>query len=144
MLHKLTITLVTTTVYPTTDVTSTSTVTYISASSTTYAACATDNMVSSANGDSSITFEGGIGTDSVGYSEVSGINDSYDCCVACQTFTGDCGGYLYATGFCELITYTTCSPTTANAEFETEGPADGDGFTVGNGPCGQIVDGGAE
>ena len=33
-------------------------------------------------------------------------------------------------------------PTMADVEFETRGAADGDGFTVGNGLCGRIVDGG--
>lgn len=86
----------------------------------------------------SIASLGGIDGASPGYSDVSGINDAYDCCIACQTFTGDCGAYLYATGFCELITYSTCGPTTADAGFETQGAPDD-----GNGPCGQIVDGGA-
>lgn len=125
--------------------TSTSTLTYISASSTSYAACATNNIVSTANGGNAISLVGGVGTDSVGYSDVSGIDDAYDCCVACQTYTGDCGGFIYATGFCELITYTTCSPTSFDTQFETDSAvASGDGFTIGNGPCGQILDQGAE
>lgn len=74
---------------------------------------------------------------------MSGVDDPYDCCVACQTYAGDCGGFIYATGFCELITYTACSATTMDTQFETSSSADDNGFTLGNGPCGQIADAGA-
>ena len=129
--------------YPTTDVTATSTVTYISAASTTYAACATNNLVDHANGDNGIVL-GGYTDQSTQLVTVDNINDSYDCCVACQTYAGDCGGFTFAPGYCSVTIFNTCNPDNFGSYFESSSQdANGTvGFVVGNGPCGQVANDG--
>lgn len=142
-IQSLTTVAVYTIIYPTTDVTTTSTVMYISASSTTYAACASDNLVTHANGDNGIalTFSTKAGSQDI---MVDGINDAYDCCVPCQTYAGDCGFYNFATGYCGLNVFDTCDPSSFVGNYQTSNQdANGVvGFTVGNGPCGQAMDDG--
>ena len=134
--------LVYTTVRPTVDVTKTSTVTYVSPKQTSYAACATNNIVSSANGGAGIneivTTEPNEDDNTLNYETVD-ADDAYDCCVACQTNAGGCGGYIYFSGVCQISTYTTtCNPDNSGQIFYTGGSF----FTIGNGPCGQIANGG--
>lgn len=119
--------------------------TYVPAASTVYAACATDNVVDSANGGLPISGVsiGPYPEDNPQFNTVANITDAYDCCVACQTDSGDCGGYLYSTGSCMLVEYDGCSPDDFSTQFMTD-PVVGDGLTIGNGPCGQILDGGPD
>lgn len=78
--------------------------------------------------------------DSVGNTMITGTGISpYDCCVSCQTYPGGCGGFMYLGGSCNLVTYSTCSPTNMGEEFI---PDEWGTIIVGNGPCGQIVHGG--
>ena len=80
------------------------------------------------------------------FATINDIDDPYDCCVACQTNAAGCGGYLYGPGYCAITTYNTqCDPDNFGLTFATSSTVAGDGqsgFTIGNGPCGQIANGG--
>ncbi|KAL8689623.1 MAG: hypothetical protein Q9218_004749 [Villophora microphyllina] len=116
-----------------------------------YDACASNNLVNQGfgNGD-------GHGINSLTFYNVTsntGIDaaTAYDCCAACQMLGCAYGGFLANPPFpyCELYFQDECDGTkwlgntfTYNPDIVGHLPVD-EGFTVFNGPCGQIVYGGS-
>ena len=111
-------------------------------SATLYAACASNNIINSANGNQGV-FEVVYNSDINSNNQViaSGAQTPYDCCVACQT-TANCIFSDVLFGNCELVIGSMCSPSSGqNTGFCTlASVAAGAGFTLSNGPCGQIPD----
>lgn len=100
-----------------------------------YAACATNNLVS--------TLPDGtpIGTVFARYAESIIVVDSgYDCCVACQTTAG-CGSSAFEAGLCFMDLdagddTASCNPNSVVAGFAA---MDGSNFVVSNSGCGQSI-----
>ena len=130
----------TTTTTSTVTATLSTTASVVAPSATYYAACAANNMVNSANG--------GHGIYAIYYlgpltSETD--NTPYDCCVTCQTSTNLCNGFAYLGGTCYYFgDGQNCRGDTQGLSvFQTEDGLDPSaGYTVGNGPCGQVGDNG--
>lgn len=105
-----------------------------------YAACSSDNIVESANGNN------GIDALDFGDASISSIDasSSLDCCVACQK-ADNCGFSTFGYGTCYLgITNGTCDGSNShNALFKTS-PSAGKGYAISNGACGQIANGGED
>lgn len=135
-----------TTVTTTQTSTTTSTNTVVAPTPTVYGACASNNVIGSANGN--------VGIYDVSYASYAGvqisqqsITDSVDCCAACQT-TANCVGFAqYPTGPCYLFaTPGQCdgSAVPGGDNFQTSSAVGaGQGYVVGNGNCGQFSDGGS-
>ncbi|KAH8660466.1 hypothetical protein BX600DRAFT_467738 [Xylariales sp. PMI_506] len=130
------------------DVTTTTTLTSTVTSSTEveaatpfYAVCGSSNLISTANGGQAITeLQTRNPTNFLG---VSGITSAYDCCVACfNEYGSTCGGSLmYLTSSCLIFSQTTCTNGAYNNnEFFTS--SSGASYTISNGPCGLIANGG--
>lgn len=69
---------------------------------------------------------------------------AYDCCVSCQTET-DCQAYAFlGHSICNIVSAQNCDGSSdLYASFESQdGYSPSAGFTIGNGPCGQIADAG--
>ncbi|KAL6874704.1 hypothetical protein J3F83DRAFT_728420 [Trichoderma novae-zelandiae] len=140
-----------TTITSTTDVT-TSTVTTTSTTVTSqaptvtvYLACAQNNIASTANGGAFIS---NVGTSAA--KVVSGGNggDAFACCNACQA-APFCQASLSSEqeGFCFLLTNTAapqqCNPGQFYGDSFSTNPNPSFRFTVSNGPCGAIRNGGS-
>ncbi|KAL9618235.1 MAG: hypothetical protein Q9160_007005 [Pyrenula sp. 1 TL-2023] len=132
----------TTTATTTTTTTSTVTQTVEVPGATSYAACAANNVVNSANGGQGIY---AISLTNQALTFVSTTASSaYDCCVQCETTSQNCvGSFFYYISDCMLIVQTSCMPGAfTGASFGTGPfPPDG-GFTISNGPCGAIANNG--
>ncbi|KAL8995640.1 MAG: hypothetical protein Q9188_006763 [Gyalolechia gomerana] len=129
----------------------TTTTTAIAASSTVYDACASSNFVDQGFGKGT-----GHGINMLTFQNVTSntgidVTTAYDCCVACQMLGCAYGGFLanHPFPFCELYFQDQCDPRTwlgntfvYNPDIVGILPPDL-GFTVFNGPCGQIVYGGS-
>jgi hypothetical protein len=118
--------------------TSTSTATTVVTASV-YAACSTNNQLSSYNGKTINNIYNTPGDVEGGdtLSEVAGTTSATECCVACQQTSGSqgCQGYAYASGRC-VILYSpsgVCATNALAGHFVAYG---GSSYTVGNGPCG--------
>ncbi|PTD10389.1 hypothetical protein FCULG_00007661 [Fusarium culmorum] len=133
-------TTVTTSTSTTTSTTTlTETQTSVAPSAAFYAACASNNLVSAANGNhgiDSINFNDGTSNNDI--IEI-GTSSAYKCCVACQT-TSNCIFSDFAFGGCQLVIGSSCSPAaTFGTSYQTNSnvPADR-GVIISNGPCGRI------
>ena len=129
----------------------TTTATTSVAASTTYEACASNNLVNQGFGKGT-----GHGINMLTFYNVTSNSDidvatATDCCIACQMLGCAYGGFLAnpPSPYCELYFQDHCDPTvwlgntfTYNPDIVGQLPPDL-GFTVFNGPCGQIVYGGA-
>lgn len=111
-------------------------------SATFYAACASDNIVGSANGNHGITNVRISDASNPNTVVIAGATTPYDCCVACQQSPNCIYSFFYAD--CELVTASTCSPGNAFDTFYKTDPnvASGGGFILSNGACGRIPNGG--
>ncbi|KAL8717643.1 MAG: hypothetical protein Q9225_005132 [Loekoesia sp. 1 TL-2023] len=133
-----TTTITTTTRTLTTDAVTTQTI--VAPAPTTYNACAPNNVVNSANGGQGID---GVGVEG-GVIDVSAA-DAVACCTACQT-SAYCFGYVYSGGSRCYLTSKSNQQCAGNAAFgsyytsSTLSPSDG--FVIGNGPCGQLMNNG--
>ena len=105
---------------------------------TVYAACAADNIATTANGGYAIQV---ISTSNGSFSRVTGVSTAVDCYVACQRSL-TCRGTFLVDATCYNIVGGTCSAGTFQGEsfqtLSTRNP----GFTVSNGPCGLVANGG--
>ncbi|TGO46954.1 hypothetical protein BOTNAR_0554g00010 [Botryotinia narcissicola] len=122
----------------TTTLTATQTVSEVSgATPTSYAACAANNLISSVNGApvTQVQFLTSV-------LSASTANSAYDCCVACQTAAGGCGGSVYLkSGACYLTAPgATCGINSiVTNKFSTSSSANSaNAFTISNGMCGQM------
>ncbi|KAL9023008.1 MAG: hypothetical protein Q9196_007431 [Gyalolechia fulgens] len=129
----------------------TTTTTALAASSTVYDACASSNSVNQGFGKGT-----GHGINMLKFQNVSSntgidVTTAYDCCVACQMLGCAYGGFLAnpPVPFCELYFQDQCDPRTwlgntfvYSPDIVGSLPPDL-GFTVFNGPCGQMVYGGS-
>ncbi|KAM0130349.1 hypothetical protein ACHAPC_006548 [Botrytis cinerea] len=122
----------------TTTLTATQTVREVSgATPTSYAACAANNIISSVNGApiSQVQFLTSV---------LSSLktNSAYDCCVACQTAPGGCGGSVYLnSGACYLTSpSSTCATNSivTNKFWTSSYASSSTTLTVSNGMCGQM------
>ncbi|KAF5662694.1 hypothetical protein FHETE_7800 [Fusarium heterosporum] len=130
----------TTTSTETENVTITETQTSVAPSATVYAACARDNIISSANGGHDI-FEITINQPSSSgpYNtlQAGSSGSAYACCVSCQTTTNCVYSALNRNG-CYLIISAVCDPSRDfGTGYRTDSEVSGTGFTISNGPCGQ-------
>lgn len=105
---------------------------FIGATPTAYAACAPNNIITTYNGAS-------IDQGDFRYGVLSSFTaaSAYDCCVACQTAAGGCGGSLYLDGSCNLSTDTGVCDGSLVAAYFMAGTGDFPGISLSNGPCGQ-------
>ncbi|KAL8988960.1 MAG: hypothetical protein Q9169_008468, partial [Polycauliona sp. 2 TL-2023] len=123
--------------------TATQTVTIVEASSTVYAACAANNLVDRANGNQGIIT---IFTNtSPTINEVS-VPNPLACCEQCQKTSG-CLGFAQYPGQprCFYFTSGQCDASQNPGNFyqSNAGLGPSDGYTIGNGPCGQLGKGGS-
>lgn len=102
--------------------------------STEYAACSSDNILTAANGGQGV-LSVNIDSDVA----LSSADSATDCCAQCQTATS-CSFYVYALGYCYLGTPTTCSAGTADGYYLTSSASVAD-TAIGNGPCGKLTNG---
>ncbi|KAF7556656.1 hypothetical protein G7Z17_g1279 [Cylindrodendrum hubeiense] len=123
----------------TTSIVSTSTIeTVVPAATPYYAACAADNIISTANGGKPITLiqaSTGGSFQSIGSSQTA-----YSCCVLCQTKT-NCLASILNGSSCYGLIRTTCTA----GQLATDGYYTGSGtaFTISNGACGMIKNAGS-
>ncbi|KAL8869087.1 MAG: hypothetical protein Q9174_004532 [Haloplaca sp. 1 TL-2023] len=129
----------------------TTTVTTTVPSDVAYDACASNNLVNEGFGKGK-----NHGLDKLSFYNVTSntgldVLSAYDCCAACQMLGCSYGGFLANPPFpyCELYFQEECDGSlwlgntfTYNADLVGNLPTDR-GFTVFNGPCGQIVYGGS-
>ncbi|KAL8937391.1 MAG: hypothetical protein Q9216_004444 [Gyalolechia sp. 2 TL-2023] len=132
----------------------TTTTTAVAASSTIYNACASNNLVNqgfgkgAGHGINELTFR------NVTWNTGLDVTTAYDCCVACQMLGCAYGGFLInrrnpSDPFCGLYFQDVCEPkewlgNTFLYKPDFLGALQPElGFTVFNGPCGQIVYGGS-
>ncbi|KAI4183786.1 MAG: hypothetical protein L6R41_005200 [Letrouitia leprolyta] len=127
--------------------TSTQTVTIVQASSTVYAACSSNNVINHANGNQGIFqvyYTGGSNAPPT-TNEIA-ISDPVACCEQCQKTSG-CTGFAQYPGEarCFVFTQGQCVPSSNLGQLfgSSAGFAPGDGYTIGNGQCGQIGNGGS-
>ncbi|KAG7002340.1 hypothetical protein G7Y79_00027g060320 [Physcia stellaris] len=104
-----------------------------------YAACSPDNLATNANGGYTIS---GVGISGSNYFTDAGT--AYDCCAACQA--SNCkAAFFYANAYpspwCFNSYQDTCTPGQTTDLFYTFSTQDW-GYTISNGPCGQITNGG--
>ena len=127
-----------TTIETTTSLT-TATATAIVPTATFYEACATNNMVSSANGGQAI---GSFGTKNPPSGTIA--TSAYDCCVICL-LTTNCGGIAYANFGCDLAIVDLCDPSqSSGTNFNSDSTQNPNyGFTISNSNCGQVANGGS-
>ncbi|KAL8919529.1 MAG: hypothetical protein Q9208_006721 [Pyrenodesmia sp. 3 TL-2023] len=122
------------------------------AASTVYDACASENLVDQGFGkgkDHGIS--GLVLKDVNAYTDTINATTAYDCCVACQTLGCAYGEFLANEPYpyCELYFQDKCEPRTwLGSTFQYNADVVGQlppslGYTVFNGPCGQIVYGGS-
>ncbi|KAI1394630.1 hypothetical protein F4819DRAFT_506975 [Hypoxylon fuscum] len=104
-----------------------------------YAACGSKNLLTRANGNNPIQLVV-MGNNGATLQSVAATS-AYDCCMACMNGNG-CHGSFYA-GFCYIIVGSTCSPGSFLGEYYQTGQGTTDAFTMSNGPCGLIRNGGA-
>ncbi|KAI9711669.1 MAG: hypothetical protein M1812_007102 [Candelaria pacifica] len=129
----------TTTTYTTTTTTqtATNTVTVTPPGPTVYAACASNNLLKSVNGQGIQFVQGQTVDGTFGSTDAS---SAYDCCVACLN-DSNCAISAYSspsTCYTLGLGSSTCSPNTNAASFGTGGdPADG--FVVSDSNCGQLA-----
>ncbi|KAL8992012.1 MAG: hypothetical protein Q9169_007450 [Polycauliona sp. 2 TL-2023] len=125
--------------------TATQTVTIVEASSTVYAACAANNLVNRANGNQGIitVFSNTPGFPTV--NEVS-VPNPLACCEQCQKTSG-CLGFAQFPGQARCFYFTggQCNASQfSGASYQSgAGLAPSDGYTIGNGQCGQLGNGGS-
>ncbi|KAL8794506.1 MAG: hypothetical protein Q9195_002979 [Heterodermia aff. obscurata] len=111
---------------------------------TVYAACQSSNLVNSANGNQGIQ-GGGMGSD--GASQITAAT-AYDCCVACQQSVdtgGTCRWPYFFNGYCGLISSGTCDPGqlfSGDYDQTNSLTSPATGYTMSNGPCGAVANGG--
>ncbi|KAL6716074.1 hypothetical protein ACLMJK_007036 [Lecanora helva] len=121
----------------TTDTTSTSTETALLPGPTYYAACASDNLVTNANGGYTIS---GVGISGSNYFVSAGT--AYDCCANCQQ-SGCKSSFFFAAAYPDPVCFNsysdTCSPGSVTDSFYTYSDQR-PGYVISNGPCGQIQD----
>ena len=127
--------------------TSTQTETLVN-STTSYAACATKNLLGPRvnTGNYLTTFN--IRDASVSYNEKPDIPSAYDCCAACQTGT-NCQFSVYFTGSRQsclnIETADSCQAQPFNAgSFRLSAEQQNFTSVYSNGPCGQLVSQGLE
>ncbi|KAI4246294.1 MAG: hypothetical protein L6R40_001962 [Gallowayella cf. fulva] len=130
----------------TTTNTVTETVTVVEASSTVYAACSSNNIVNHANGNQGIYqvyYAGGAAAPTT--NEVA-ISDPAACCEQCQKSAG-CTGFAQYPGLarCFFFTNGQCDASQNFGQFFKSNSAfrPSDGYRLGNGPCGQLGNGGS-
>ncbi|KAI4183800.1 MAG: hypothetical protein L6R41_005179 [Letrouitia leprolyta] len=128
-----------------------STTTATVADSTVYEACGSSNFINQGYGKGA-----GHGINLLTFQNVTSntgidVTSAYDCCAACQMLGCAYGGFLANPPYpyCELYFQDQCDPkswlgNTFLYNPDVVGPLTPDlGFTVFNGPCGQIVYGGS-
>lgn len=102
-----------------------------------YAACGAENIISSANGGRPITLvqaASGGNFQSIGSSQTA-----YSCCVLCQSTTNCLASILSGTNCFGLIRTTCAVGQLATDSYRT---GSGTAFTMSNGACGMIANGG--
>ncbi|KAL8830029.1 MAG: hypothetical protein Q9191_001668 [Dirinaria sp. TL-2023a] len=135
-----------TTVTSTSTNTITQTVTVVQAQSTAYAACDSNNVVQTANGHQpvyNVYYAGsGRGPAITNFD----IADPVACCQQCQQLAG-CTGYVQFTSYASCFAYTSnqCDGSQSFGQsFQTiNGPPPSSGYSIGNGPCGQLANQGS-
>lgn len=135
-----------TSTFPVTGLTST-TIMEISVTSTTistYPACATNNILSVAPDNGSITnaYNNGFADGSGSTFDVAIAPSAYDCCVLCQ-LTADCQASAWSAeqnNRCVLLhnSARTCPAQSASQLFFVSNPSTTDAWTVSNGNCGYL------
>ncbi|KAF2488664.1 hypothetical protein BU16DRAFT_568183 [Lophium mytilinum] len=112
----------------------TNTVGAVAPTSTYYAACAPNNVISTVNGQGIVQAY----YNNPNYFSSTGAGSGYDCCVACITTSG-CGGTYGAPGACYLLMEGSgCSQSQEAYELELGGSGD-QGIYASNGYCGKNV-----
>ena len=121
--------------------TTTATVTAVQAQSTVYAACSANNVVNQANGGQGI--DGAYGSSST---NTFATTDAVACCEQCQQVGGCLGFAQYPGGACYFFTNGQCNAaSTFDQTYSTNsGISPGNGYTIGNGPCGQLANQGPD
>ncbi|KAI4223085.1 MAG: hypothetical protein LQ349_007498 [Xanthoria aureola] len=125
--------------------TATQTVTVIEASSTIYAACAPNNIINHANNNQGITTIYSTGQFQPTTTSEVAIAEPIACCEQCQKTPGCTGFAQYPGGGQARCFFFTVVPGQYNAAsnlgqfFQSNaGFEPRDGYTMGNGPCGQL------
>ena len=124
----------------------TQTVTVIQAQSTAYAACDSSNVIHTANGGQPVYDVYYAGSDRGPIVSSFPIQDPVACCQQCQQL-GTCTGYVQLTGYAQCLTYSNgqCDGSMNFGQvFQTIGGiAPERGYSIGNGPCGQLGNAGS-
>lgn len=102
-----------------------------------YAACGADNIISTANGGKPITLvQAATGGN---FQSIGSSQTAYSCCVLCQSTTNCLASILSGTSCFGLIR-TTCAVGQLSSDKYYAGS--GTAFTMSNGACGMIANGG--
>lgn len=109
-----------------------------------YAACANNNIVSTANNQhpiNAVNYNPSTGT-TTNQVQITSDTTAYDCCVSCQK-TLNCIGSSLNAGQCSIIIGNACNAANTNtgASFTSRQGSTAQ-FSVSNGPCGQVANGG--
>jgi hypothetical protein len=136
----------TTTVTETDTQTSTITQTVEAPTPTSYAQCASENVIGSANGNQGIYQPGYAGYNGVTINQVA-TTDPTQCCVTCAQASGCVGYSQYPGGACFFYTVnpSVCdgSNTFGDLYYTKQSFAAGSGYIIGNGQCGRFANGGS-
>ncbi|KAG7007183.1 hypothetical protein G7Y79_00011g030810 [Physcia stellaris] len=124
----------------------TQTVTAVQASSTVYAACSSNNVINRANGNQGVNVVSFNGNGPAPTTNEVAISDAVACCAQCQQTAG-CNGYAQYPGAarCFLFSNGQCDASQNFGQFfqTNAGFSPSSGYTIGNGPCGQLDNGGS-
>ncbi|KAH6970628.1 hypothetical protein BKA56DRAFT_661298 [Ilyonectria sp. MPI-CAGE-AT-0026] len=123
----------------TTTVTATSTIeTVVPAATPYYAACGAENIISTANGGKPITLVQAAAGGS--FNVIGSSQTAYSCCVLCQN-TANCLASILSGTSCFGLIRTTCAVGQLASDNYRTGT--GTAFTMSNGVCGMIANGGS-